>query len=94
VVRVSFGFDILCVCVCACVCVCVCVCVCEILVSVSGFAWYCTEVVSCKKRMQFFFGWLFTKIGARCWWRSWLRYCATSRKVAGSIPDGVIGIFY
>ena len=27
-------------------------------------------------------------------WRSWLRYCATSRKVAGSIPDGVIGIFH
>jgi hypothetical protein len=27
---------------------------------------------------------------ARCWWRSWLRHCATSRKVAGSIPVGVI----
>jgi hypothetical protein len=26
-------------------------------------------------------------------WRSWLRHCATSRKVAGSITDGVIGIF-
>ena len=24
-------------------------------------------------------------------WRSWLRYCATSRKVAGSIPGGAIG---
>ena len=24
-------------------------------------------------------------------WRSWLRHCATSRKVAGSIPDYVIG---
>ena len=23
----------------------------------------------------------------------WLRYCATNRKVAGSIPDGVIGVF-
>ena len=23
----------------------------------------------------------------------WLRRCATNRKVAGSIPDGVIGIF-
>ena len=30
--------------------------------------------------------------GAR--WRSWLRHCATSRKVAGSIPDGVTGIFH
>jgi hypothetical protein len=24
----------------------------------------------------------------------WLRYCATNRQVAGSIPDGVIGIFH
>jgi hypothetical protein len=24
----------------------------------------------------------------------WLRHCATSRKVAGSIPNRVIGIFY
>jgi hypothetical protein len=24
----------------------------------------------------------------------WLRYCHTNRKVAGSIPDGVIGIFH
>jgi hypothetical protein len=24
----------------------------------------------------------------------WLRYCATNRKVAGSIPDGVIGLFH
>jgi len=27
-------------------------------------------------------------------WRSWLRYCATSRKIAVSIPDGVVGIFH
>ena len=32
--------------------------------------------------------------GSRCWWRSWLRHCATSRKVVGSIPDGVTGIFW
>jgi hypothetical protein len=24
----------------------------------------------------------------------WLSYCATNRTVVGSIPDGVIGIFY
>jgi hypothetical protein len=24
----------------------------------------------------------------------WLRYCAINQKVAGSIPDGVIGIFH
>jgi len=27
-------------------------------------------------------------------WRSWFRHCATSRKVAASIPDGVIKIFH
>jgi hypothetical protein len=27
-------------------------------------------------------------------WRSWMRHCAKSRKVAGSISDGVIGIFH
>jgi hypothetical protein len=26
-------------------------------------------------------------------WRSWLIHCATNRKVAGSIPDGVTGSF-
>ena len=26
-------------------------------------------------------------------WRRWLRHCATCRKVVGSIPDGVNGIF-
>ena len=30
----------------------------------------------------------------RTLWRSWLRICATRRKVAGSIPDDVIGIFH
>ena len=25
-------------------------------------------------------------------WRSWFRHCATSLKIVGSIPDGVIGI--
>ena len=27
-------------------------------------------------------------------WRSWLRHCARSRKVAGSIPDDVVAIFH
>jgi hypothetical protein len=26
-------------------------------------------------------------------WRRWLRHCATSRKVKGSIPSGVTGTF-
>ena len=27
-------------------------------------------------------------------WYSWLRHCATKWKIAGSIPDVVIGIFH
>jgi hypothetical protein len=27
-------------------------------------------------------------------WHSWLRHCATSREVTGSIPNGVTGIFH
>jgi hypothetical protein len=27
-------------------------------------------------------------------WNNWLRHCATSRKLAGSIPDGVTGVVY
>jgi hypothetical protein len=27
-------------------------------------------------------------------WSSWLRHSATRRKLVGSIPDGVIGIFH
>jgi hypothetical protein len=32
--------------------------------------------------------------GIRVAWRSWLRHCATSRKVTGLIPSGVTGIFH
>jgi len=32
--------------------------------------------------------------GNRCAVALWLRRCATNRKVAGSIPDGVNGIFH
>jgi len=28
------------------------------------------------------------------WWCSWLGYCVTSRKVAGSFPNGAIGVFH
>jgi hypothetical protein len=40
------------------------------------------------------------RFGCHCYihggtrWRSWLRHCATIRKVAGSIPDVVSGIFH
>ena len=37
---------------------------------------------------------LFSSIIHLCTLIKWLRHCATSQKVAGSIPDGVIGIFH
>ena len=27
-------------------------------------------------------------------WRSWLKHCATKRKVANAIPDGIFEIFH
>jgi hypothetical protein len=35
---------------------------------------------------------VFVALGPR--WRSWLRHCATNLQVAGSISDGVSGIFH
>ena len=38
------------------------------------------------------------RVGLHVMWETavaqWLRCCATNRNVAGSIPDGVIGIFH
>jgi hypothetical protein len=42
-------------------------------------------------RLQLYLIWKSFNICTR--WISWLRHCATSRKVAGLIPDGV-GIFH
>ena len=53
-----------------------------------------TPVVNCSYMQRHAFLLIlnyFVKRGKR--WRSWLRHCATSRKVAGSIPDGVARIF-
>jgi hypothetical protein len=36
----------------------------------------------------------YTCLGGTLLVAQWLRHCATNRKVAGSIPDGVIGIFH
>jgi hypothetical protein len=33
----------------------------------------------------------FTDVGT---WRNWLRHCVASPKVAGSISDGVTGVFH
>ena len=45
--------------------------------------------IICK---QIFYNVMYNPGGPR--WRSWLRHWATSQKVAGAIPDGVIGIFH
>ena len=46
-----------------------------------------------SKKIKFkFFRRSFLPFGTR--WRSWLRHCAKSRKVSGSIPVCVIGIFH
>jgi hypothetical protein len=41
-----------------------------------------------------YFCYLFPISGGPLMVAQWLGYCATNRKVAGSIPDGVIGIFH
>jgi hypothetical protein len=41
------------------------------------------------------YGYMYIYNVRKCtWWRTWLRHCATSWKVVGSIPDSVIGIFH
>jgi hypothetical protein len=50
------------------------------------------KIHCCVLKSPPFFGIMSHTGGSR--WRSWLRHCATSRKVAGSIPDGVTGIFH
>jgi hypothetical protein len=44
------------------------------------------------KTLLFIF--VYVYVSSLCLVAQWLRYCATNRKVAGSIPDGVIGIFH
>ena len=55
-----------------------------------------TQNLSCNlspKRKEVKFKEIQTILGGTRW-RIWLRHYATSRKVAGSIPDGDIGIFH
>jgi hypothetical protein len=49
---------------------------------------WCAYQVSCKKKKDVSF---FRSRGTR--YRNWLRHCVTSRKVAGSISDEIIGYF-
>ena len=52
--------------------------------------------VSCKCRSNINFIYISFTFKLRTDTRpcSWLRHCATSRKIAGSIPDGLTGIFF
>jgi hypothetical protein len=43
--------------------------------------------------IELFFNWTWYNLGSTRW-RSWLRHCATRRKVVGSVSDGVIEIFH
>jgi hypothetical protein len=49
--------------------------------------------ISLKYRMFFLKVITSTWGGGGTRWRSWLRHCATNRKITGSIPDGVTGFF-
>ena len=53
-----------------------------------------SQIIEIRDLLPLFNFSLVPSTGGDTRWRSWLRLCATSRKVAGSIPDGVIGIFH
>ena len=59
-----------------------------ILTSLSSTSSPTSSVLAAFRRLYGFSSGLLTR------WRSWLRRCATNRKVAGSIPSGVTGIFH
>ena len=59
----------------------------------------CTEISNFGLLLYvFFFFIMLFSVCSSCMrgtrWRSWMKHCATSRKVTGSIPDGVTGIFH
>ena len=58
------------------------------LPSAPGFISNALQTLSTPTNAQCYIFMYFTR------WRSWLRHCATNRKVKGSIPDGVIWIFH
>jgi hypothetical protein len=53
-----------------------------------------SEALTCVKCLPFSLKFILLFIFRGTQWRSWFKHCATSRKVAGSVPDGVIGIFH
>jgi hypothetical protein len=48
------------------------------------------ELIDHYTKSSLYIDWVNTLISCEL---CWLRHCATRRKIAGSIPDGVIGIF-
>jgi hypothetical protein len=61
------------------------------------FGKFWDQISVCRRVMLAFNCGIFQSYIRKCWgtrWHSWLRRCATSRKVVGSIPDGFIGIFH
>jgi hypothetical protein len=60
----------------------------------SGGTLNCHSYGECQKRHHYLFRYLVQiQDKGGTWWDSWLRHYATSWKVAGSIPDEVIGFF-
>jgi hypothetical protein len=55
-------------------------------------SYYAAHIQRGAAHLTKYFSKLLVKTGTAV--AQWLRYCATNRKVAGSIPDGVIGIFH
>ena len=68
----------------------------EALSSRSGSSNFCNSIhfiLTCSHgEWQWWFHYFACLRGT--WWRSWLRHCATSRKVKGSVPNSVIGSFH
>jgi len=54
----------------------------------------CTSVITVSDLTLFLVSFFYVLLTVGTVVAQWLRCCATSRKVAGSIPDGVIGIFH
>jgi hypothetical protein len=59
---------------------------------------HCSDSRMCVKLVLIYYTlfWIMVPYSAKrgTRWRIWLRHCTTSRKVAGSIPQGVTGIFH
>jgi hypothetical protein len=55
-----------------------------------GLHWYSVSQFSNIIQLQFVWA---QQLTGDMQWHSWLRHCATNRKVTGLIPDGVNGIF-